>query len=110
MGEHIEVIAPHGNASSVDRAETEQQAIRAALANPPAVILLDVQLVEGTGPNAVWAIGARLGLCPVIFITGTPEACEPCDYAHCDPGQAPRPTQDHRGVPSGCADVSNALR
>ena len=82
IGEHIEAIAREGGASSVDRAETEQEAIDAALANPPAVILSDVKLAKGTGPNAVWAIRERLGACPVIFITGTPEACEPCDYAH----------------------------
>ena len=82
IGEHIEVIAREHGASSVDRAETEQEAIAAAMANPPAVILSDVKLAEGTGPNAVQAIRAQLGPCPVIFITGTPEACEPCDYAH----------------------------
>ena len=82
IAEHIEMIARESGASSVDRAETEQEAIDAALANPPAVILSDVKLAEGTGPNAVWTIREQLGPCPVIFITGTPEACEPCDYAH----------------------------
>ena len=48
IGEHIEAIAREGGASSVDRAETEQEAIDAALANPPAVILSDVKLAEGT--------------------------------------------------------------
>lgn len=82
IGEHIEAIAREAGASSVDRAETEQGAIEAAFANPPAVILSDVKLTEGTGPNAVWAILARFGPCPVKFITGTPEACKPCDYGH----------------------------
>ncbi len=93
IGEHIEAIAREGGASSVDRAETEQEAIDAALANPPAVILSDVKLAEGTGPKAVWAIRSRLGPCPVIFITGTPEACEPCDYAH---AILDKPLQPHR--------------
>ena len=82
IGEHIEQIARDNGASSVDRAETEREAVDAALAHPPAVILSDVRLAEGTGPAAVWAIRERLGPCPVIFITGTPEACQPCDYAH----------------------------
>ena len=82
IGEHIEGIVRECGASSVDRAETEQEAINAAFAKPPAVILSDVRLAEGTGPNAIWAIRARVGPCPVIFITGTPEDCEPCDYAH----------------------------
>jgi len=82
IGEHIEAIARDSGASSVDRAVSEREAVRAALAHPPAIILSDVNLAEGTGPAAVWAIRTHLGPCPVIFITGTPEACEPCDYAH----------------------------
>jgi CheY-like chemotaxis protein len=82
IGEHIEAIALDAGATTVDRAETEQQAVAAAIASPPAVILSDVRLAEGTGPGAVATIRERLGPCPVIFITGTPEACEPCDYAH----------------------------
>jgi CheY-like chemotaxis protein len=82
IGEQIEVIAREGGASSVDRAETEQEAVVLALARPPEVILSDVKLASGTGPSAVWTIRSRLGACPVIFITGTPDACEPCDYAH----------------------------
>lgn len=81
IGEHIEAIARESGASSINRAETEQEAITAAFANPPAVILSDVQLAEGTGPSAIWTIRQHLAPCPVIFITGTPEACEPCDYA-----------------------------
>jgi two-component system, response regulator PdtaR len=81
IAEHIEEVARDGGATSVDRAETEADAICAAVANPPSVILSDVQLAEGTGPAAVWEIRSRLGPCPVIFITATPEACEPCDYA-----------------------------
>ena len=82
IGEHIEALAREGGASSVDRAETEQDAINAALGNPPSVILSDVKLAEGTGPNAVLTIRSQIGSCLVIFITGTPEACEPCGYAH----------------------------
>lgn len=38
-----------------------------------------MKLLEGTGPLAVQSIQAVLGPIPVIFITGTPEACIPCD-------------------------------
>lgn len=93
IGEHIEEIARGNGASSVDRAETERDAVNAALANPPALILSDVKLAEGTGPGAVWTIREQLGPCPVIFITGTPEACEPCDYAHAILGKPLQPSQ-----------------
>lgn len=82
IAEHIEAIAFEAGATTVDRAETEQEALAIALARPPAVILSDVKLAEGTGPSAVWTIRERLGPCPVIFITVTPDACEPCEHAH----------------------------
>lgn len=92
IGEHIEAILRDGGASSVDRAESEQEAMAAATANPPAVILSDVKLAEGTGPSAVWTVREQLGPCPVIFITGTPQECEPCHYAEAilDKPLAPR--------------------
>jgi hypothetical protein len=39
-------------------------------------------LRQGTGPKAVEAIISEWGLVPVIFITGTPDECEPCDPPH----------------------------
>ena len=81
IGEDIECVARDNGATSVDRAETEADAIALALARPPAFILSDVQLLDGTGPLAVLAIRQHLGPLPVIFITATPDACEPCDYA-----------------------------
>ncbi|RYY15459.1 MAG: response regulator [Alphaproteobacteria bacterium] len=81
IGEDIECVARDNGATSVDRAETEADAVALALARPPAVILSDVQLLEGTGPLAVLAIREHLGPLPVIFITATPDACQPCDYA-----------------------------
>lgn len=82
VAEYVEQIARDAGATSVDQATTQQDAIAAALANPPAIILSDVKLAEGTGPLAVVEIMATLGSIPTIFITGTPEACEPCDHAH----------------------------
>jgi CheY-like chemotaxis protein len=65
-------------AASFMVAETEEEAIRAAVRQPPALITSDVKLRTGTGPAAVKAIHEQLGDIPVIFITGTPESCRPC--------------------------------
>ena len=79
VAEHLIRVIEDAGATSFDQAVTEADAIRAALAHAPALILSDVQLAEGTGPAAVQAIIAELGPLPVIFVTGTPEACAPCE-------------------------------
>jgi CheY-like chemotaxis protein len=81
IGEEIECMALANGATTVDRAETEVIAVALAFANRPAVILSDVCLLEGTGPEAVVTIQNQLGPIPVIFITATPEACGHCAYA-----------------------------
>ena len=73
-----QLLAEHG-ATSFDIAETEAEAIQAAIARPPKFISSDVRLKEGTGPKAVQAILHELGAVPVIFVTATPEVCDPCD-------------------------------
>lgn len=60
-------------------ARSEEQAVAAAMAMRPDMITSDVTLVHGTGPHAVRVIHDRLGDIPVIFVTATPESCEPCD-------------------------------
>ena len=60
-------------------AETEFEALAAARLHRPDVIMSDVMLREGTGPNADQAIQGEMGPLPVIFITATPEACTPRD-------------------------------
>ena len=81
IAENIADIAREAGATSIATADSQQAGIDAALARPPAVILSDVQLATGTGPLAVQAIREQLGPMPVIFVTGTPEACVDCDYA-----------------------------
>ncbi len=103
IGEHIEAIAREGGASSVDRAETEQEAIDAALANPPAVILSDVKLAEGTGPNAVWAIRKRLGRVPRHLHYRHAGSLRAVRLCPCDPRQAPSAPQDHCGFQGSSA-------
>lgn len=81
-------------ATSVAIAVTERDAIASALACRPALITSDVKLLEGTGPHAVQQIHEQLGAVPVIFITGTPEDCQPCN----PPGMVLSKPMDHRAV------------
>ena len=73
-----DILASEG-ATSFETVETEKAAVFAATANEPHLITSDVKLLEGTGPAAVAEIHKRLGPIPVIFITGTPDACRPCN-------------------------------
>jgi CheY-like chemotaxis protein len=75
---HLQTLLEQNGATSVDIADTESKAIRAAAANPPSVITSDVGLASGTGPAAVQAIQQEHGAIPVIFVTGKPETCPPC--------------------------------
>ena len=75
----IQTMLEDEGATSFDFAATEAEAVEAAIANPPRLITSDVRLSEGTGPLAVQRIQQELGQIPVIFITGTPHECQPCD-------------------------------
>lgn len=82
IAEFVADIAERCGATSVAFAESEQEAVEAARARMPDVILSDVNLRDGgTGPQAVQSICSIAGEVPVIFITGTPEDCEPCKEA-----------------------------
>lgn len=65
--------------SSVTIAASQSEAVAAALAHRPDLITSDVCLAEGNGPIAVQTICEQLGPIPVIFVTGTPAECTPCD-------------------------------
>jgi CheY-like chemotaxis protein len=56
-------------ADSSDVADSEQDAIEAALARPPDLITADVTLRQGTGTAAVQAIRNEIGHVPVVFVT-----------------------------------------
>lgn len=75
----IQTALEDEGATSFDVAVAQDQAVAAAVAHRPRLITSDVRLVEGTGPLAVQEIHRRLGEVPVIFISGTPEECRPCD-------------------------------
>jgi len=51
------------------------EAVEQACARRPQVMTSDVQLTSGTGPAAVATIRRRLGMIPVLFVSGTPVAC-----------------------------------
>ncbi len=69
-------------ATSFSFAETERDAVRLARETPPDLITSDVMLASGSGPSAVELIRGELGPCPVIFITATPDQCQPGDGHH----------------------------
>ena len=75
---YLQTLLEENGATSVDIADTQTEAIKAAAANPPSVITSDVSLASGTGPAAVQAIREEHGVIPVIFVTGRPETCPPC--------------------------------
>lgn len=74
----IQSILEDEGAVSFDIAATQDKAVSSALGQRPDLITSDVRLLEGTGPAAVNEIHRRLGDVPVIFISGTPEECQPC--------------------------------
>jgi len=65
-------------ATSFAFAETEDEAVTEARVRRPDVITSDVLLREGTGPRAVQTILGEIGPVPVIYITASPEQCQPC--------------------------------
>lgn len=75
----LQMMLEDEGATSFDIAVTQAEAVAAALARRPGLITSDVKLIEGTGPAAVGEIHRALGEVPVIFISGTPEDCRPCE-------------------------------
>lgn len=77
----IEILLSSAGATSFSFAQTQDEAVAMALAQPPAFITSDVRLADGTGPLAIHAIHSALGRIPVVYITATPQACHPRDAA-----------------------------
>lgn len=78
VADHIARLAEDAGATSVVITATECDAMDAARERRPAIILSDVNLLEGTGPSAVAGVIAEHGSIPVIYITAMPADCEPC--------------------------------
>jgi len=70
---HLESLIADIDGTTIDLAATESEAVHMAGVRPPALILSDVRLSEGTGPTAVKAIRKMLGPVPVIYVTGNPD-------------------------------------
>jgi CheY-like chemotaxis protein len=77
---HIGDVVEEAGATSVTFAQTELEALRAAMARRPDIIVSDVSLLTGTGPDAVTSIRLCVGRVPAIFITGNPEALDRYDH------------------------------
>lgn len=60
-------------------AATESEAVEAASQHRPDLIVSDVNLAEGTGPAAVWAIRSAIGPVPVVYVTGNVRQAEEAD-------------------------------
>lgn len=88
-----DLLQMHG-ARSFSFADGQRDAVRAARTTRPDVILSDVSLREGSGPLAVQTIRDEMGPIPVIFVTATPEACNPC----APPGQVFRKPLDRPAI------------
>ncbi|KQN89819.1 hypothetical protein ASE95_16740 [Sphingomonas sp. Leaf231] len=77
LADHVAQLVERAGATSIDLAGAEDEAVAMAIARPPSVIVSDVLLTAGTGPAAVGRIAARIGACPTMFVTGTPDLCAP---------------------------------
>ncbi len=78
IADHISQLVEAAGASSIDMADTEDDAVAQASAHAPDVIISDVNLGSGgTGPMAVDRILAAIGERPVMFVTGEPRAFQP---------------------------------
>lgn len=75
----VHAILEDEGATSFAFAATEDDAVMSAYSHRPDLITSDVKLIDGTGPHAVHSIHEKLGMVPVIFITGTPAQCQPCE-------------------------------
>ncbi|WP_037525891.1 response regulator [Sphingobium yanoikuyae] len=79
----IRDVLEDAGATSFSFAATQDEAVAAAVDRIPAIITSDVNLLTGTGPQAVAVIQQQLGPVPVVFITATPADCDPCpDTSH----------------------------
>lgn len=77
---HIGDVVEQAGAKTVAYAQTELEAVSAALEQRPNIIVSDVRLLTGTGPDAVTSIRLQVGRVPAIFITGNPEALAGYDH------------------------------
>ena len=75
----IHATVQRAGGTSFDFADTHRDTVDCARDRRPEMIISDVLLATGFGPDAVRAIHAEHGIIPTIFITATPEQCFGCD-------------------------------
>ena len=75
----IRANVQRAGATSFDFADTHRDAVDCALERRPEMIISDVLLSSGFGPDPVRAIHAEHGTIPTIFVTGTPDQGFGCD-------------------------------
>lgn len=63
----LQQLLEEQGATSFDFADSEDEAVAAAMQRRPDIITSDVKLTKGTGPAAVLTIHEQLGQIPVIF-------------------------------------------
>jgi DNA-binding NtrC family response regulator len=78
FGQFVCDAAILAGARTVEVAETQAEAERAATRCAPTLIVADVELRHGTGVAAVGAITGAGGDIPVLYVTGHPEGCSDC--------------------------------
>jgi DNA-binding NtrC family response regulator len=78
FGQFVCDAAILAGARTVEVAETEADAERAATRCAPALIVADVRLRHGTGVAAVRRITGTGGHIPVLYVTGHPQGCSGC--------------------------------
>ncbi len=75
----IRSTVQRAGATSFSFADTHRDAVESAREARPEVIISDVMLATGFGPEAVREIHREHGEIPAIFVTATPDQCRGCD-------------------------------
>jgi DNA-binding response OmpR family regulator len=78
FGQFVSDAAILAGAGSVEIAFGQSAAEAAATKKAPALIVADVNLDDGSGPDAVHHIASSHGAVPVIYVTGYPERLSGC--------------------------------
>ncbi len=79
LADHMALVIEDAGADTIEQATDEAGAVAAARGRRPDLIVSEVRLADGSGPGAIARILEEHGSVPVIFVTGTPEACDPCE-------------------------------
>ena len=79
MALDIEACLERMGLRSSDFASSEDNALKLAGLRRPDLIISDVRLAQGNGPEAVRRIRAHHGFIPCIYVTGNPDVARAAD-------------------------------